>query len=54
MNILSELKPEEVFGFFEKICAIPRGSGNTAMTSITSSATMMIQSVIFSLFMAGR
>ncbi len=33
MNILADLKPELVFSYFEKICAIPHGSGNTAMIS---------------------
>ena len=27
-NILKELRPEKLFGFFEEISAIPRGSGN--------------------------
>ncbi len=29
MNILNGLKPEKVFKFFEKISAVPRGSGHT-------------------------
>ncbi len=29
MSVLSELKPARVFHYFEEICAIPRGSGNT-------------------------
>lgn len=28
MSVLSELRPREVFRFFEEICAIPHGSGN--------------------------
>ena len=30
MGILSNLEPKSVFTFFEEICAIPHGSGNTA------------------------
>ena len=30
MNILSSLKPTEVFRFFEEISTVPRGSGNTS------------------------
>lgn len=30
MNILRGLNPENVFAFFEDICSIPHGSGNTA------------------------
>ena len=26
---LNELSPSEVFSYFEKICSIPHGSGNT-------------------------
>lgn len=33
MEILSSLKPYEVFSFFEKICTIPHGSGNTQAIS---------------------
>lgn len=33
MNILADLKPEKVFSYFEEICGIPHGSGNTAMIS---------------------
>ena len=33
MNKLSGLKPEKVFEYFEKICAIPHGSGNTKAIS---------------------
>ena len=29
MGVLSGLKPQNVFGFFEEICNIPHGSGNT-------------------------
>ena len=29
MGVLDGLKPESVFGFFEEICNIPHGSGNT-------------------------
>lgn len=32
-NKLSGLKPESVFGYFEKICSIPHGSGNTKAIS---------------------
>lgn len=32
-RVLAGLKPEKVFGFFEKISEIPRGSGNTDMIS---------------------
>ena len=30
MSILGHLEPNSVFRFFEEICAIPHGSGNTA------------------------
>ncbi len=33
MGILSELKPEPVFRYFEEICGIPHGSGNTKAIS---------------------
>ena len=33
MNVLSHLEPKCVFSFFEEICAIPHGSGNTKMIS---------------------
>lgn len=33
MRILEHLKPEKVFYFFEEICGIPHGSGNTAEIS---------------------
>ena len=29
MPVLSGLKPESVFSYFEKLCAVPHGSGNT-------------------------
>ena len=33
MGVLSELEPKSVFGFFEEICGIPHGSGNTKLIS---------------------
>jgi len=33
MGILSELRPQRVFEFFEQLCAIPHGSGNTKQIS---------------------
>lgn len=33
MRILDDLKPHKVFSFFEDICAIPHGSGNTEAIS---------------------
>ena len=33
MNVLSHLEPRSVFSFFEEICAIPHGSGNTKRIS---------------------
>jgi len=33
MKVLSSLEPQSVFGFFEKICSIPHGSGNTQAMS---------------------
>lgn len=33
MSVLSELRPREVFRFFEEICAIPHGSGNVGRIS---------------------
>lgn len=33
MSVLSHLEPKKVFSFFEAICAIPHGSGNTAQIS---------------------
>ncbi|MBR5262062.1 MAG: aminoacyl-histidine dipeptidase [Oscillospiraceae bacterium] len=31
MMVLSHLEPEKVLGFFEEICSVPHGSGNTAL-----------------------
>lgn len=33
MKVLEQLDPKSVFGFFEELCAIPHGSGNTAAAS---------------------
>lgn len=33
MSILSGLQPQSVFSYFEKICAVPHGSGNTKILS---------------------
>jgi len=33
MGVLSELQPKKVFEFFEQLCAIPHGSGNTKQIS---------------------
>lgn len=33
MGLLAELQPKRVFDFFEEICAIPHGSGNTKLIS---------------------
>lgn len=33
MGVLSSLKPQKVFEFFEQLCAIPHGSGNTRQIS---------------------
>lgn len=33
MRVLTGLQPEKIFGFFEDICAIPHGSGNTTQLS---------------------
>ena len=33
MRVLKGLKPERVFHFFEDICSIPHGSGNTGKIS---------------------
>lgn len=33
MNVLQDLEPKSVFTYFEKICAIPHGSGNTKAIS---------------------
>ena len=29
MGVLSELEPKSVFSYFEQLCAVPHGSGNT-------------------------
>ena len=29
MRVLDQLEPKRVFSFFEDLCAIPHGSGNT-------------------------
>lgn len=33
MAVLSNLEPKAVFGYFEKLCAVPHGSGNTKIIS---------------------
>ena len=33
MAVLSGLKPERVFAYFEKLCSVPHGSGNTKIIS---------------------
>ena len=33
MKVLKEIQPREVLGFFEEMCAIPHGSGNTKAVS---------------------
>ena len=33
MGVLSGLKPESVFAYFEKLCSVPHGSGNTKQIS---------------------
>lgn len=33
MNVLTQLEPQSVFSFFEQMCAIPHGSGNTKAIS---------------------
>lgn len=33
MNILKDLKPANVFAYFERLCAVPHGSGNTKQIS---------------------
>ena len=33
MAVLSGLKPEKVFDYFEKLCSVPHGSGNTKIIS---------------------
>ena len=29
MGVLTHYEPRDVFSYFEKLCSIPRGSGNT-------------------------
>lgn len=33
MAVLKDLKPEKVFAYFEKLCSVPHGSGNTKIIS---------------------
>ena len=33
MSVLKGLKPEKVFAYFEKLCAVPHGSGNTQISA---------------------
>ena len=33
MAVLSNLQPEKVFYYFEKLCSVPHGSGNTKQIS---------------------
>ncbi len=33
MGVLSHLEPKAVFDFFERLCAVPHGSGNTKIIS---------------------
>ncbi len=33
MAALNGLKPEKVFEYFEKLCSVPHGSGNTKIIS---------------------
>lgn len=33
MAVLKGLKPEKVFAYFEKLCSVPHGSGNTKIIS---------------------
>ncbi len=33
MSLLSNCKPQDVFSYFEKLCAVPHGSGNTKQIS---------------------
>ena len=33
MAVLKGLKPEKVFTYFEKLCSVPHGSGNTKIIS---------------------
>ena len=34
MRVLDQLEPKRVFSFFEDLCAIPHGSGNTKAISV--------------------
>ena len=36
--VLSNLEPKSVFRFFEELCRIPHGSGNTAAASAWAEA----------------
>lgn len=33
MGVLSQLKPQSVFAYFERLCSVPHGSGNTKIIS---------------------
>ena len=33
MDVLTGLKPEKIFAYFEKLCSVPHGSGNTKIIS---------------------
>ena len=33
MSVLSQLRPRSVFDYFEKLCSVPHGSGNTKIIS---------------------
>lgn len=33
MGVLSNLEPKDVFGYFEQLCSVPHGSGNTGAVS---------------------
>ena len=33
MGVLSDLEPKDVFGYFEQLCSVPHGSGNTKQIS---------------------
>ena len=33
MAVLTGVKPEKVFNYFEELCSIPHGSGNTRQIS---------------------
>ncbi len=33
MGVLSELKPQSVFPYFERLCSVPHSSGNTKIIS---------------------